>query len=306
MRIAILSRGPHLYSTRRLHEAAIGCGHHVHVLDTAAFSVVVEGGSSKFIYADARSKLPRYAAVIPRVGASITEYGCAVVSHFESLGTVAINGADAIRWSRDKFRATQLLAQNGLAVPITVLVRSGYQVPGALRAVGGPPAVIKVALGTQGNGVMLVSDAATAESMISTLADAGHRLMIQQFVSEARGRDLRAFVVGDRVVAAMRRVAPVGEFRANMHRGARVETAALDDEFIRCAVRATKVLGLEVAGVDMLEGRDGPILLEVNSSPGLEGIESASGVDVAAEVIHHCARICGQEAAAEKKISAVD
>ncbi len=290
MRLAILSRGPHLYSTRRLHEAAIGCGHHVHVLNTMAFSVVIDGDASRLIYADGRSELPRYAAVIPRIGASITEFGCTVVQQFESIGTFAINGAVAIRSSRDKLRAAQLLCAASLPVPTTILVRSASQVAAAFAAVDGPPVVIKVAEGTQGNGVMLAPDVATTEAVVSTLQDSGHRLIIQRFVSESRGRDVRALVVGGEVVASMRRIAVAGEFRANLHRGGRVEAITLDPDSRQVAIQAAQVLGLNVAGVDMLEGRDGPLVLEVNSSPGLEGIESATGVDAAAEIINYLSR----------------
>lgn len=286
MRVAILSRGSHLYSTRRLHEAAVGCGHHVHVLDTLAFSVVVDGGESALHYGSG-TRLPAYDAVIPRVGASVTRFGCAVVRQFEELGVPVLNGADAIRTSRDKVLACQILCAADLPIPTTVLVRTATQVRAAFEAVGGPPAIIKVTEGTQGLGVILAPDLALGESIVEALADSGQRFLIQRFIAESRGRDIRALVVGGRVVAAMRRIARPGEFRSNLHRGARVEGTSLETEYQATAISAARAFGLDVAGVDMLEGRDGPVVLEVNSSPGLEGIESATGVDVAAAIIEH-------------------
>ena len=264
----------------------------MHVLDTLAFSVVV-GGRPPLRYGDGRSKLPDYAAIIPRIGASVTRFGCAVVGQFESLGVHAVNGAVAIRNSRDKMRASQILAAADLPIPTTVLVRAGSQVRAAFDVVGGPPAVVKVLEGTQGVGVFLAQDITVAESLVETLHGAGQRFLVQQFIAESRGRDVRALVVGGRVVAAMRRVARAGEFRSNLHRGARVEAAELDDTYKKTAVRAADAFGLEVAGVDMLEGKRGPIVLEVNSSPGLEGIEAATGIDVAAEIIGHLDALVG-------------
>ncbi len=285
MRLAILSRGPHLYSTRRLHEAAIGCGHHVHVLDTLAFSVVVDRERSALLYGDGKARLPSYAAVIPRIGASVTQFGSAVVAQFESMGVRALNGAQSIRNSRDKMRASQILAAADLPTPTTVLIRASHQVRAAFAAVGGPPAVIKVIEGTQGVGVFLVDDLTLAESLVETLQSAGQRFLVQKFIAESRGRDIRALVVGGEVVAAMRRIAKPGEFRSNLHRGARVESARLDSKTQEVAIAAAAAFDLDVAGVDMLEGKRGPTVLEVNSSPGLEGIEAATGVDVASHIV---------------------
>lgn len=290
MRLAILSRGPQLYSTQRLHEAAVRRGHHVHILDTLGIGVVVDRRPAMFY---GGRPIAAYDAVVPRIGASVTLHGCAVVKQFEQLGAYALNGAAAIAASRDKLRACQILGAHDLPFPTTVFVRGIAQVPEAIRRVGGPPVVVKVLEGTQGVGVILAGDVGLAETIVETLQQARQHVLIQRFVSESRGRDLRALVVGDRVVAAMRRTARSGEFRANVHRGSRVEATELGERYRRVAVASAAAFGLDVAGVDMLETRGGPQVIEVNSSPGLEGIESATGIDVAGEIVEYLEAVRG-------------
>jgi ribosomal protein S6--L-glutamate ligase len=287
MKIAILSRGPTLYSTRRLKEAALARGHDIAVLNPLRFAIQVEQGRPALYYRS--RKLTRYDAVIPRIGASITFFGCAVVRQFEQMGVFTLNSSHAISVSRDKLRSLQVLSRHNIGLAPTAFVREKNGVLGAIHRVGGAPVIIKVLEGTQGVGVILADSPKIAQAIVETLQLARQNVLIQRFVKESRGRDLRAFVVGDRVVAAMRRVAQDDEFRSNVHRGGRVERAELPAEYERTATLAAQILGLSVAGVDMLEGEDGPKIMEVNSSPGLEGIEEATGVDVAGAVIDHLA-----------------
>ncbi len=283
MRIAILSRGSRLYSTRRLREACKTRGHDAQVLNTLQFSIEVERGNPQLFY---RNRAPsRYDAVIPRIGASITFFGTAVVRQFEQMGVFCVNPSQSISVSRDKLRSIQVLSRHHVGIPKTSFVRARETILPSIERMGGPPIVIKLLEGTQGIGVILAESQKTAEAIIETLHGAKQNVLLQQFVSESRGQDLRAFVVGDRVVAAMRRVAKEGEFRSNVHRGGRAEAAKLDPEYERTAIHAAQILGLRVAGVDMLEGSDGPRIMEVNSSPGLEGIERATGVDVADSIV---------------------
>jgi ribosomal protein S6--L-glutamate ligase len=288
MKIGILSRGARLYSTARLREAAVRRGHEVRVLDTLGFAMVVEQHRPALLYAG--RPLGRYDAVIPRIGASITFFGCAVVRQLEQMGVFTLASAEAIGVARDKLRSIQVLTHHDVAFPATVFLRDAARVGEALAAIGGPPAVIKVLEGTQGVGVILAETAENVQAILETLHLARQNVLIQRFVAECRGRDIRAFVIGDRVVASIRRVARPGEFRANVHRGGRAEAVTLSAAQAATAVRAARSLGLEVAGVDLLEADDGLKVIEVNASPGLEGIEDASGVDVAAAVIEHTER----------------
>ena len=284
MRIAILSRGPRLYSIRRLREACRVRGHDVRVLDTLDFTIEVEQGRPHLLYRE--RPVARFDAVIPRIGASITFFGTAVVRQFEQMGVFCVNPSQAISVSRDKLRSIQVLSRHRVGIPRTAFVKRKAGILPAIERMGGPPVVVKLLEGTQGIGVILADTTRVAEAIIETLQGAAHQnVLIQQFVKESRGRDIRAFVVGGRVVAAMRRVAQGDEFRSNVHRGGRAEAVELDPEFERTAVHAAQIMGLRVAGVDMLEGRDGPKIMEVNSSPGLEGIEGATGVDVAGEIV---------------------
>jgi ribosomal protein S6--L-glutamate ligase len=283
LEIAILSRGPRLYSTRRLKEAAAARGHAPRVLNPLNLTIEVERGQPRLFYKT--RELSHYDAVIPRIGASITFFGTAVVRQFEQMGVFCANPSQAISVSRDKLRSIQILSRHRIGIPTTSFVRTPEGVLSAVERMVGPPVVIKLLEGTQGIGVILAETTKVAEAIVETLHGAKQNVLIQQFVKESRGRDIRAFVVGSRVVAAMRRVAQGDEFRSNVHRGGRTEAVTLDAEYERTAVHAAQIMGLRVAGVDMLEGAKGPSVMEVNSSPGLEGIEAATGVDVAGEII---------------------
>ncbi|MCB9881196.1 MAG: 30S ribosomal protein S6--L-glutamate ligase [Planctomycetes bacterium] len=285
MKLAILSRAPHCYSTRRLKEAALDRGHAVKVLNTLRFSLELEHGEPSLYFRG--RPLSSYDAIIPRIGASITYYGTAVVRQFEQMDVFSANSANGIANSRDKLRSLQILSRHDIGIPHTTFVRDRKDVLPAVERVGGAPVIIKLLEGTQGVGVILAESAKIAEAIIETLQTARQNVLIQKFVAESKGRDIRAFVVGDRVVGAMRRVAQSGEFRSNVHRGGTAEAVTLDPLFEETAVRAAQIMGLRVAGVDMLEGREGPHVLEVNSSPGLEGIEGATQLDIASAIIDY-------------------
>ena len=284
MKIAILSRGPRLYSTRRLREAAQARGHEARVMSPLSFTIEVESGSPRLYFKNKR--LSSYDAVIPRIGASITFFGTAVLRQFEQMGVFCVNPSHAISVSRDKLRALQILSRHRVGIPTTLFVRHTSEIIPGIERMGGPPVVVKLLEGTQGVGVILADSTKVAEAVIETLSGpAKMSVLLQRFVSESKGRDIRALVVGSRVVAAMRRVATGDEFRSNLHRGGNAEIVELDEEYQRVAVHAAQIMGLRVAGVDLLEGKDGPVVMEVNSSPGLEGIETATGIDVAGEII---------------------
>jgi ribosomal protein S6--L-glutamate ligase len=285
LRIAILSCSAGAYSTRRLREACVKRGHHVKVLHTLRFSLLVEAGRPALFFRN--RKLSRYDAIIPRIGASVSTFGTAVVRQFEQMGVFSLNSSFAISSARDKLRSTQLLSRHGVGIPPTAFARDRANVLPSIEAVGGAPVIIKLLEGAQGIGVILAETTKIAEAIIETLQSARQNVVIQRFITESRGRDVRAFVVGDRVVAAMSRQATGDEFRANMHRGGSAKKIDIDPAFERAAIVAAQVMGLHVAGVDMLEGPDGPLVLEVNASPGLEGIETATGVDVASAVVSH-------------------
>lgn len=287
MKLAILSRAPQSYSTQRLVAAAEQRGHQVRVLNTLRFAIDLSGPDPDLQY---RGKpLSDYDAIIPRIGASITYFGTAVVRQFEQMDVYTPNTANGISNARDKLRATQILSRHNIAMPPTEFVRNRADVRPAIERVGGAPVVIKLLEGTQGIGVILAPEAKVAEAIIETLHSTRQNVLIQRFVSESRGRDVRALVVGDRVVAAMRRTATGDEFRSNVHRGGSVQRIDLPAEYEEAAVRSAQIMGLKVAGVDMLESNDGPLVMEVNSSPGLEGIETATQLDVAGAIIDHIA-----------------
>jgi len=283
MKIAILSRFRHSYSTKRLREVATKRGHNVKVLDTLQFSLNLAEDEAELYYRGKR--LSSYDAVIPRIGASITFYGLAVLRQFEQMGVFSLNSVLPIARSRDKLNSMQILSRNNIGLPQTAFVRRRDDVIPAIHRVGGAPVIIKLLEGTQGVGVILADTVKMAQAIIETLQSTRQNVLIQKFIKESKGRDIRAFVVGDRVVAAMRRTATGDEFRSNVHRGGSAEAVKLSPEFESTAVRAAQIIGLRVAGVDMLEGEHGPQIMEVNSSPGLQGIESASGVDVADAII---------------------
>lgn len=286
MKIAMLSRTPKSYSAKRLKEAAKAKGHSIRVLDTLKFSLYLEEGNPSLTY-DGK-ELPNYDAIIPRIGASLTFFGTAVVRHFEQMGVYTPNSSQAISVSRDKLRSLQILSRHeNLGIPPTAFVRSGGDVAGAIDQVSTQSIIIKLLEGTQGVGVMLADSSKVAQSIVETLHSKQINVLLQKFVSESKGKDIRAFVVGNKVVAAARRVAQGDEFRSNIHRGGSATAVELSEEYRSAAVRAAQVMGLSVAGVDMLEGHSGPQIMEVNSSPGLQGIETATGIDVAGAVIDH-------------------
>jgi len=287
MKLAILSRAPKSYSTARLRAAAEQRGHVVRVLNTLRFAIDLSGDEPDLQY---RGKpLSDYDAILPRIGASITYFGTAVVRQFEQMDVYTPNTANGIANARDKLRATQILSRHNIGMPATAFVRNRADVRPAIERVGGAPVVIKLLEGTQGIGVILAPEVKTAEAIIETLQSTRQNVLIQRFVSESRGRDIRALVVGDRVVAAMRRTAQGDEFRSNVHRGGSVEKIEITPEYEEAAVRSAQIMGLRIAGVDMLEGADGPLVMEVNSSPGLEGIERATQLDVAGAIVDYLA-----------------
>lgn len=285
MRIVILSRQPELYSTRMLVRAARQRGHAVDVLDTLQFDIHLSRGQSELLYQG--RPIGPVDAVIPRIGASITSFGLAVVRQFEMMGVYCINGSRGIARSRDKLRALQLLSRHEIGLPPTVYTRQAEHLPDCIEQLEGLPVVVKLLQGTQGVGVVLAESQAAAASVIEAFHGLEQEILIQKFIHEAKGADIRAFVVGNRVVGAMRRQAVAGEFRSNLHRGGTARLVHLSRYHRWTAVKAAKVLGLRVAGVDLLESNDGPMVMEVNSSPGLEGIEKATGEDVAGAVIEH-------------------
>ena len=287
MKLGILSCSPRCYSTRRLREAAEQRGHPIKVLNTLKFAIDLRQGSPDLFFQ--QKHLSHYDAVLPRIGASITYFGTAVVRQFEQMDVFSANSSAGITNSRDKLRSLQILSRHHIGIPETTFVRDKRDVLPAIERVGGAPVVIKLLEGTQGVGVLLAESASSAEGIIEVLQMQKQNVLIQKFVAESKGRDIRAFVVGDQVVAAMRRVAQGQEFRSNVHRGGRTEPLKLDETYSETAVRAAQIMGLRVAGVDMLEGRDGPQIMEVNSSPGLEGIEGATQLDVAGAIIDYIA-----------------
>lgn len=283
MKLGILSCSPRCYSTQRLREAADQRGHKCKVLDTLRFAIDLQSGEPDLYF---RSRqLTDYDAVLPRIGSSITYFGTAVVRQFEQMDVFSANSSNGISNSRDKLRSLQILSKHRIGIPKTAFVRDKRDVESAIERVGGAPVIIKLIEGTQGIGVILAESVRVAQAIFETLHSTHQNVLIQGFVAESKGRDIRAFVVGDRVVAAMRRVAQGDEFRSNVHRGGRAEPVVLTDEYAETAVRAAQIMGLKVAGVDMLESMNGPLVMEVNSSPGLQGIESATSLDVAGAVV---------------------
>jgi ribosomal protein S6--L-glutamate ligase len=285
VKLAILSQDASLYSTSRLKAAADARGHHVKVVDYMRCYINVSSDDPCVMYAG--KHLEHYDAIIPRVGASNTFYGTAIVRQFELTNTLTANGSQAIARSRDKLRCMQILAKEKVGLPVTGFAHSTQDTDGLINMVGGPPVVIKLIEGTQGIGVVLAETYASAKSMIEAFRGLSAHILVQEYIQEAQGEDIRAFVVGDKVIAAMRRKAAKGEFRANIHRGAKSESVELTDEEIQTALMACRAVGLKVAGVDMLRSKSGPKVLEINSSPGLQGIESATGIDVAGAIIHY-------------------
>ena len=287
MKLAILSRNGKLYSTRRLVEAARERGHSVRVLDPLRCYLRISSDGFDMRYKG--KPLAGYAAVVPRVGASVTRYGCAVLRQFELMGSYSPNSAAAIARARDKLRCHQVLAAEGIGLPVTVFGDNPDDTGDLLAMLGPAPHVIKLNEGTQGAGVMLTEKPSASRAAIETLRGLYANFLVQEFIAEAKGADLRCFVVGDRVVAAMRRQAPKGDFRSNLHRGGSAKKVRPTRAEVETAVRAAQILGLGVAGVDLIRSERGPLVLEVNSSPGLEGIETVTGIDVAGALVEHVA-----------------
>ena len=288
MKIAILSRKKSYYSTRRLVEAAEQAGHEVQVIDTLRVYMDITTHRPGIHYNG--EALTGFDAVIPRIGASITFYGTAVLRQFEMMGVYPLNESVAISRSRDKLRSLQLLSRRGIGLPVTGFANSPDDIQDLLKMVGGAPVVIKLLEGTQGIGVVLAETQKAAESVVEAFMGLDANILVQEYIKEAGGADIRCFVIGDRVVASMKRQAQEGEFRSNLHRGGNASLIKITPEERSTAVRAAKVMGLNVAGVDLLRSNHGPVVMEVNSSPGLEGIEAASGQDVAAKIINFIVR----------------
>jgi ribosomal protein S6--L-glutamate ligase len=288
MRLAILSRKEALYSTRVLVEAARARGHAVEVLDTLQFDIRVSRRTPELFYQG--GPVGPFDAVLPRIGASITHFGLAVVRQFEMMGVYCLNESQAIARSRDKLRCLQLLSRHDIGLPPTIYTRQAEHVPACIERVEGPPVVVKLLQGTQGIGVVLAESTMAASSVIEAFHGLDQNILIQKFIREANGSDIRALVVGRKVVAAMKRQAISGEFRSNIHRGGTARKFRLPAEYRKTALAAARVLGLTVAGVDLIESAEGPMVMEVNSSPGLEGIQKTTGVDVADAIIEHVER----------------
>ena len=283
MNIAILSRNKNLYSTNRLFNAGTKRGHRIDVIDYLRCYINI-GENQTAIYYDGK-KLGRYDAVLPRIGASQTSYGTAIVRQFEMMGDFVINKSDAIKSSRDKLRSLQVLAKHGIDMPITGYASHTMDIHDVIEKVGKTPLIMKLLQGTQGNGMVLAETMKAAESVMNAFKQVDADILIQEFIKESSGVDIRVIVVGKKVVAAMQRVAPEGEFRSNVHRGAATKHINLTPEEEEIAIKSTRVLGLSVAGVDLMRSKRGPLVLEVNSSPGLQGIELLTGADVAGEII---------------------
>ena len=285
MNILILSRNKNLYSTSRLVEAGNELGHNVRVVDYMRCYMNITSRKPTIFYGG--ESLGKVDAVIPRIGASNTFYGTAVVKQFEMMDSYCVNTSYAIANSRDKLRSLQILAEAGINMPITGFASHTKDIKGVIESVGSIPLIMKLLQGTQGQGIVLAETRKAAESVMSAFRQLDADIMVQEFIKESGGTDIRAFVVGDEVVASMKRIAPEGEFRSNVHRGGTMEKVQLTSEEENMAVNASRILGLSIAGVDLMRSNRGPLILEVNSSPGLQGIESCSEVDVAEKIILH-------------------
>lgn len=283
MKIAMLARNAKLYSHRRLVEAAEARGHTLDIINTLRCTMNITSHRPSILYNG--ETLTGYDAVIPRIGASITQYGLAVLRQFEMMGVWPLNESVAIGRSRDKLRSMQIFAKHGLGLPVTAFAHDPKQTDEVLKIVGGAPAVIKLLEGTQGIGVVLGETEKSAKSVIEAFRGANVAILVQEFIKEAGSSDIRVFIVGGKVVGTMMRTGAEGDFRSNLHRGGSAKAIKITPEERSTAVRAAKVMGLNVAGVDLLRSNHGPVIMEVNSSPGLEGIENASGKDIAGTII---------------------
>ncbi len=293
MRLGILSKGSRIYSTKRIREAGRKRGHRVITFNPLKCQLNLMRYQHSIYYSGRKVKPPD--VIIPRIGATLTNYGISVVRQFEILGTNVLNSADSISRSRDKMRALQILAAEGIHIPKTVMVRNPNQLVRALQLTDGPPAILKLIEGTQGIGVILSETKQSFESTLDTLWNLGQDILIQQFIADSKGRDIRAFVVNGKVIAAMKREAAAEEFRANIHRGGTGKIVVLSSIQEETALKATEILGLGIAGVDFFDIPGEPIIIELNSSPGLQGIEKATGVDIATEIIKYAESVLGND-----------
>jgi ribosomal protein S6--L-glutamate ligase len=288
MRIAILSRNGNLYSTNRIVEAGQKRGHEMMVIDHQKCVLVIESNKPRVIYKGV--ELTNVDAIIPRIGASVTFYGAAVVRQFEQMHVFSTVESQALVRSRDKLRSLQLMAKAGIGMPKTAFASSPKDIDAVIKEVGGAPVVIKLLEGTQGIGVILAETHNSAKSVIEAFLDVEVNILVQEFIKEAKGADIRAFIVDGKIVGAMRRQGAEGDFRSNLHRGGKASLIELSPEEKATAIKAVKKMGLAIAGVDMLQGSRGPLVMEVNSSPGLEGIEGATGEDIAGKIIEYIER----------------
>lgn len=302
MNIAILSTGPKLYSTRRLKEAGEKRGHRVEIIDHMKCVLYIEKQNPVVLYQG--RKLDYFDAIIPRIGASVTFYGAAVVRQFEMMKVFTAVESQALIRSRDKLRSLQILSRAGLGLPKTIFMDYSKDTEGVVESVGGAPVVIKLLEGTQGLGVVLAENKKAAQSVIEAFHGLKTRIIVQEFIKEAKGADIRAFIVDGEVVGAMRRQAKAGEFRSNLHRGGTATVVTLSRAEKHCAMIAAKKMGLGVAGVDMLPSKRGPLILEVNSSPGLEGIEGATKVDIAGKIFQYLEKNAAKKKIQKDKINA--
>lgn len=284
MKIAILATNPQLYSHQRLKEAGEEAGHEVNIINPL-YCYMNVAASNPNVHYRGGVVLPHYDAVIPRIGASITFYGTALLRHMETMGMYTLNESIAISRSRDKFRSLQLLARKGIPMPLTSFAQSPDDTEDLIRMVGGAPLVIKLLEGTQGKGVILADSHQSAVSIINAFKEMSANILVQEFIEESRGTDIRCFVIGDKVVAAIKRQAKEGDFRANVHQGGKAGKVKLSPQERAIAIAAAKTMGLKVAGVDLIRSNHGPLVLEINSSPGLEGIEKATNVNIASKII---------------------
>ncbi len=285
MKIAMLARNAELYTHRRLKDAAEQRGHTLDIINTLRCYMNIASRRPEVYYNG--EKLVGYDAVIPRIGASVTFYGMAVLRQFEMQGVFPLNESVGIGRSRDKLRSMQLLARDGIGLPVTTFAHDPRQTDEVLKLAGGAPVVIKLLEGTQGIGVVLADTDRSAKSVVEAFRGAGVNILLQEFIKEAGGTDIRAIVVGGKVVAAMKRTGAEGEFRSNLHRGGSAQVIKLSPEERSTGIRSAKAMGLNVCGVDMLRANHGPVVMEVNSSPGLEGVEKATGLDIAGKIIEY-------------------
>lgn len=302
MNIAILSRDTKLYSTKRLKEAGEARGHKMEIINHMKCVLMVEKKNPMVLYNG--RKLDYFDAIIPRIGASVTFYGAAVVRQFEMMKVFTAIESQALIRSRDKLRSLQILSRAGIGLPKTIFMDYSRETEGVIEAVGGAPVVIKLLEGTQGLGVVLAENKKAAQSVIEAFHGVHARIIVQEFIKEAKGADIRAFVVDGEVVGAMKRQARDGEFRSNLHRGGYAEVVKLSRQETAIAISAAKKMGLGVAGVDMLPSKRGPLIIEVNSSPGLEGIEGATQVDIAAKIIRYLEKNASKKKIQKDKINA--